>query len=282
MLHLPLVFMLTIEGTFWLPERVRQLYNGSSGSSAPWLLVPEVETGVVVVPYPGKFHFEEAVVVAPKEARTTLVLCDFNPKTAERTLLLQHCQKRPNQCMANVSGVTERASVMRRTVFCVEPKGPCGLRPPCASCSCAHLHAPGDTPSRSAVYDAIAFGCIPVFFDSPNSAWEKPFEPLVPWRELCVTLGSRGLFEHSKTNFVDLLGKVTPAEVLLKQELLAQYARSLQYDVASARLPPRVDNYSWALGPHDDAFTLSVKDVLRRSRAALAANTSTLPPISNL
>lgn len=224
--------MVTIEGTYVDRNGVAAIYGGVE---PPWLLIPARAPNVVVMPYPSHHHFnrtdtvgvaEQLLADEPKKGgRGMLAMCAFNDKTAERRSLHAMCVQRPSQCSPGVFGTTNLSVQLRNTVFCVQPKG--------------------DTPSRSSVYDSLASGCIPVFFDSPNSAWEKPYESLVPWAEISVTLGSRGVFEHSKTNFVDVLGRrarlLSPStpqpdplcripadEVLKKRAAIARYAHALQ------------------------------------------------------
>ncbi|KAJ3175184.1 hypothetical protein HDU87_006419 [Geranomyces variabilis] len=126
----------------------------------------------IAVPYPVHTHaFNNTLPAVDYEAKSTLVSSNWLSRTPLRQNLRAQCEVQPSLCThyeeADYSTFDNAkiAALNLQSVFCLQP--------------------PGDSPTRSAFWDSILLGCIPVVFH-PYLAY--PFANRIPWNRTIVTI----------------------------------------------------------------------------------------------
>jgi len=125
-------------------------------------------------------------------------------------------------------------NLYRDSVFCLEP--------------------PGDTPTRSSLWDALTNGCIPVMF---SHLALFPFGRWIDWGQIVLYINPEDLKFH---NIVDILRSVPLEEIQQRQSYLDQFRHVFQYSLSPAWENVRLSNIG-KLQPTDDATVLLLKEV---------------------
>ena len=197
---------------------------------------------VIELPYPSHVHFTEPTQSYPPDnfARDLLVFGTWSNRIRGlRPKLSDQCQQRPKNCQYYWPAVeesfsnSEAAAYYNRSIFCLSP--------------------PGDSPTRSAFYEAVVSGCINVLFQR-NIYF--PFNRWLNWEKMVVYLNESRL---ASENVVDILADIPLPEIRERQEYINEVRHALQYSLHPAWELINVENLS-VFDPRDDAFTLALKD----------------------
>ncbi|KAJ3168016.1 hypothetical protein HDU88_001964 [Geranomyces variabilis] len=189
----------------------------------------------IAVPYPVHTHaFYNTLPAVDYEAKSTLVSSNWLSRTSLRSNLRAQCKAQPNLCTHYeeddyTTFDNGKIAVMNlQSVFCLQP--------------------PGDSPTRSAFWDSILLGCIPVVFQTDVA---YPFANRVPWNRIIVTINPQEV--------PDVLAYL--AAIPLKA------VRGFQAEIEKRR-------WMWQYSStpdDDDAFTVLLDEIADRWRAGRKA-----------
>lgn len=214
-----------------------------------------VHANSIAVPYMGHVHgYVRDLPDAGQlmETKTHLAAMSFTPDHNEYINKLRHkvmadCDERRDSCL--FVDLDRAAGVMQQNI-------PDVLHAYAASWYCSQ--PAGDTPLRRGVYDCLALGrTLPVFYSDPHVVHHLAFADLIAYRELVTVIGSLA------DNFFDVLVNTTsmPERIgmitaLQRVAHVFQYAVNPSYSLITFEAMHLIE-------PSDDAFTASVKGVLR-------------------
>ena len=205
----------------------------------------------VAVPYLGHVHrvslqertklLADEAVVSNKHFVATFA--STNMQHAQlRKKLAEECGARPVECrLSGFSDFVEVVEAYCASWFCVQPYG--------------------DTPTRSALLDCIASGlAVPVVFDEFLYNM-LPFADVIDMRSMMVYIPEEVVLQPG-ANFLDQLRAYSNESRAYMLENLQRFSHAFQWAVQPDHLLVRHDTLS-EVHTRDDAFTMSVKAVLR-------------------
>ena len=210
----------------------------------------KLHDNVVAVPYMGHVHrmvFHQPAADELLEMKSHLVATSFATHrfAGLRTKLMHDCNNRSSACIykavkyqGSLQNVADVMQAYSKSWFCAQP--------------------PGDTPLRLAIYDCLALGALPVFFD-PFVVHHLPFADIIQYEDFVTVIEDA----ESAPNIIDRLDEQVSASRRLQMvAALQRVAQVFQYVVTPVYSLVRFDTMH-AVVEHDDAFTATLKAVLR-------------------
>jgi len=165
--------------------------------------------------------------------------------TQLRADLARQCDAAPDECWNVRNGsILDIVESYRRAWFCVQPYG--------------------DSPTRSAIMDCIASGlAVPCVFD--EFLFDMlPFADVIDYRAMVAYIPADDVMAPGNASFLDWLRHYDGAARAAMLSSLQAVSQALQYAVQPNHLLVRHDRLA-AVDPLDDAFTMSLKAVLRHA-----------------
>jgi hypothetical protein len=207
----------------------------------------------VTIPYLGHVHrasmqhqaklLADERVASKKEYVASVCFGSMRGAQLRVNLTLQ-CDDRADECL-NVRGgsLLDIIDSYRRAWFCVQPYG--------------------DSPTRSALLDCIASGlAVPCVFD--EFLFDMlPFADVIDYREMVAYVPADAIMAPG-ASFLDWLRHYDAAARAAMLGSLQAVSQALQYAVQPNHLLVRHDRLA-VVDPLDDAFTMSLKAVLRHA-----------------
>ncbi|KAJ3018485.1 hypothetical protein HKX48_002861 [Thoreauomyces humboldtii] len=187
----------------------------------------------IPVPYPAHTHASQnSLPEVDYDAKNLLISSNWLSRTPLRRTLRSQCDSHPDLCTHyeehdwQAFNNTLIADLNLRSTFCLQPGG--------------------DSPTRSAFWDSLLMGCIPVVFPTecpyPHEAY--PFSDRVPWNRTIVSL-------DSDLDVVERLAALTEEEVMGYQEEIEERRWMWQYSDTPE---------------DDDAFSVLLEEIVERWR----------------
>lgn len=231
-----------------------EVYTGSLEQMGEKALRPNS----VVVPWPGHWHlhlgsryfsadFDRRAHVA---ARQYLAMESLKVRLPLREQLFKSCNERSDQCLhyaprGRISqfNQSEIYDIIKSAWYCIQP--------------------PGDGPSRHATMDCLAADTMPVFFDQHLTA-VMPFSDIIDYSEFTEYIDPQEL-QATQANAIDVLQSAFTEEKALEK---ARQLHKIKHIFLYAHNPAHSLirwHEAYAVHPLDDAFTSSMKALLRRS-----------------
>lgn len=110
------------------------------------------------------------------------------------------------------------------------------------------LNPPGDSPSRSQIYDSLVLGCIPVLWSTSDEI-PLPFPTKIPWEKIVVRLNPH----DEVVNYVETLRNFSENEIAERQDYMRKWRSVFQYSLE----PNWPEDGGWSLS---EALSLNEKD----------------------
>mmetsp|Transcript_3023 Transcript_3023/g.8820 ORF Transcript_3023/g.8820 Transcript_3023/m.8820 type:complete len:679 (+) Transcript_3023:373-2409(+) len=231
-----------------------EVFTGSLEKMAPQPLRPNS----VVVPWPGHWHLHLGSPyfsrpfdpVAHRDARQYLAMESLKVRLPLRELLYKSCMERSQKCLhyaprGRISqfNQSEIYGNIKSAWYCIQP--------------------PGDGPSRHATMDCLAADTMPVFFDQHLTA-VMPFSDIIDFAEFTEYIDPDEL-QATNANAIDVLqAAFTEEKALERASRLHEVKHVFLYALNPDHALIRWDE-AYGVHPLDDAFTASMKALLRRS-----------------
>lgn len=212
---------------------------------------------ILPMPYPTWFHHHDGLNIeswaadAVNNSKTLLAIQSFDPRYDFRARLKAACLSIPSIChhqdfsywsQGNATHILTWLNATASAWYCLSP--------------------PGDSPTRKAIFDCLMSGTIPVVFDD----WVPftfPYHDIVNASELMVVLPWSWTNASEVTGiYSQVLAGIPVVERLAKIARIKHFQQVLQYSLTPKTGDLRFDTL-YELQPTDDAFTFSLKAVLR-------------------
>ncbi|XP_021735847.1 xyloglucan-specific galacturonosyltransferase 1-like isoform X2 [Chenopodium quinoa] len=208
----------------------------------------------VGIPHPTNFHpkSDEEIIAWQEKIkqmnRMNLISFAGAPRRALgsiRSVLIEQCASAPRVCNFLDCGeqkCADSAAVMKlfmESEFCLQPAG--------------------DSPTRKSVFDALIAGCIPVVFDPFTAHYQYPWHLPEDHRKYSVYLDQEEV-KMSEMNVVNELLKIPLVE---RQQMRNYIIEELMPRLVYAHEDAKLTRF-------DDAFTLSVNNLLERAVSRLS------------
>lgn len=230
-----------------------EVFTGSLEVMAP----KPLRNGSITVPWPGHWHmhlgskyFQTGFDASEHKARRYLAMESLKVRLPLRELLYKSCMERSDRCLhyeprGKISqyNQSEIYSNVKSAWYCIQP--------------------PGDGPSRHATMDCLAADTMPVFFDKHLTA-VMPFSDIIDYSEFTEYMDPDQL-QQQGANAIDVLqASFGEEQALRKAARLHQVKHLFLYSMNPEHSLIRWDE-AYSVHPLDDAFTASIKALLRRS-----------------